>query len=30
VPPRDQIYTSSKVQWIELTDGLPQYAQARS
>jgi hypothetical protein len=30
VPPRDQIYTSSKVQWIELADGLPQFAQARS
>jgi hypothetical protein len=30
VPPRDQIYTSSKVQWIELAGGLPQFAQARS
>jgi hypothetical protein len=30
VPPRDQTYTSSKVQWIELADGLPQFAQARS
>jgi hypothetical protein len=30
VPPRDHTYTSSKVQWIELADGLPRYAQARS
>jgi hypothetical protein len=30
VPPRDQTYTSSKVQWIELAGGLPRYAQARS
>lgn len=29
VPSRDHVHTSGKVQWIELTDGLPQYAQAR-
>ena len=29
VPPRDHVYTSSKVQWIHLSDGLAQYAQAR-
>jgi hypothetical protein len=30
VPPRDHTYMGSKVQWIELTEGLPRYAQARS
>ena len=30
VPPRDHVYTSSKVQWIKLSDGLAQYAQARA
>jgi hypothetical protein len=29
VPPRDHTHTSSKAQWIRLTDGLAQYAQAR-
>jgi hypothetical protein len=29
VPSRDHVYTSSKVHWIELADGLPRYAQAR-
>jgi len=29
VPPRDHTYTSGKVQWIQLTDGLAHYAQAR-
>jgi hypothetical protein len=29
VPPRDHTYTSGKVHWIQLSDGLAHYAQAR-
>ena len=29
VPPRDHTYTSGKVQWIQLTDGLAHYAQTK-
>jgi hypothetical protein len=30
VPPRDHTYTSGKVHWIQLSDGLAHYAQART
>jgi hypothetical protein len=30
VPPRDHIHVSSKLPWIALSDGLPQFLQTRS
>ncbi len=29
VPPRDHTYVSTRLNWLHLNDGLPQYAQAR-
>jgi hypothetical protein len=28
-PPRDHIWTSSKLSWLKLTDGLPEYEESR-
>jgi hypothetical protein len=30
VVPKDHTYTSSKLNWIELADSLPQYSESRS
>jgi hypothetical protein len=29
VPPKDHTWTSSKINWVNVADGLPQHAQSR-